>query len=117
MPNSQANEFRSATAFCAFGVILLGIVFLTPDAGRTSHHSFFAVAIDSVWGRLFDWAAAWCSVKIILLSAAILLVIGAVGNGLMNRWNGLLGLALLATMIFPVMLGLFGIYELVKALL
>src|SRR5579864_3125974 len=73
----QNSDLTSAARFFWVGVFLLLAVFLLPDSSRMEHSSFFALAQHSAWGELFEWAAAWCSAKIILLSLSVLLVLDA----------------------------------------
>ena len=111
----QQKEFISATKFVLLGVILFGAVLLIPDAGRVEHRSFFSVAEDSLWGRPFEWPAAWCSVKIIVLSISALLVLEAMLTLAMHAQQQIACMALLVLAIFPVLLGFFGFYQFVKA--
>ena len=114
---SQKKDLWHATKLCATAFILLVVVFVTPDAGQMNHKSFFAVAMRSPWSRFFDWAASWCSVKIIVLSVAVLLAFEAVGGLLLTRKQETAALAVLALYAFSILLLLFGFYELVKAML
>ena len=106
-----------ATRFFALGVFLLLIVLLVPDAGRVEHRSFFAVARDSAWDQLFDWAAAWCSTKIILLSLSAFLILDAFLSLMIQSEHQTACILVLILAIFPVLLGFFGLYELAKAVL
>ena len=99
------------------GGCVLATVFLAPDAGHEHHRSFLAVALDSLWSRFADWPAAWCSMKILLLGTGVLLVLDAAGNLAIRLRMEFLGLGLLCLGIVPVLLLIFGSYELVKALL
>lgn len=113
----QDRQLADAAKFFWIGTFLLLVVFLTPDAGRMEHRSFFAVARSSPWSQLFDWPAAWCSVKIILLSLSVFFVLDAFLS-LMIRTEHQIACGLLFIMaIVPVLLGVFGFYELAKAVL
>ena len=107
------NAFR----LCLIGGCVLAFVFLTPDAGRQAHQSFFAVAHQSLWSHFADWAAAWCSVKIVLFGIAVLLMVDALGTLTIRMKNEVLGVGLLCLGVFPVLLTMFGCFELIKALL
>ena|SRR5215469_6921650 len=113
----EDRRLTDATKFFWVGVFLLLVVFFVPDAGRIGHRSFFAVARSSAWGQLFDWAAAWCSAKIILLSLGVFLVLDAFLSLMIRTENQIACLLLFILAILPVLLGLFGFYELAKALL
>lgn len=112
---AQQKDFISATKFLLLGVILLGAILLIPDAGRVEHRSFFSVAEDSLWGRLFEWSAAWCSLKIIVLSISALLILEAMLTLAMHARHQIACMALLVLAVFPVLLGFFGFYQFVKA--
>lgn len=113
----QNRELTGAAKFFWVGVLLLLFVLLVPDAGRVNHRSFFAVAQSSPWSQFFDWAAAWCSAKIILLSLSMLLVLDAFLSLMIRTEHQIACVLLLLLAIVPVLLGVFGFYELAKALL
>ena len=108
------NEaFRNVMA----GVFLLAIVFLIPDAGHAVGKSFFKIAFDSSWRNLGDWAAAWCSLKILLLSGGVVFFIRALGDWMEALEKEALATVASFAIVLP-FLGLpFGLYELLKALL
>ena len=72
-----ANVNSRVAIYMLVGFSLVGIVFITPDAG---HHvgDFLNIARSSPWNRFFDLAAAWCSLKIILLGAGLFLLIESI---------------------------------------
>jgi len=113
----QNRDLTGAPKFFWVGIFLLLVVFLAPDAGRLDHRSFFAVAQSSPWSQLFDWAAAWCSVKIILLSLSLFLVLDAFLSLLIRMEHQIACVLLFSFAIVPVVLGVFGLYELIKAVL
>lgn len=96
---------------------LMAVVFLTPNADSTGHESFFAAASQCTWGRFWDWTAAWCSVKIILLSVAAMMILEAITDLCIRHQNYIAELTLLTLAFFPMLLFLFGTCELIKALL
>jgi len=102
---------------CLIGGCVLAIVFLTPDAGHHAHKSIFAVAYASLWSRFADWAAAWCSLKIVLLGIGALILVDAMANLAIRKRFETLGVCLLCMDVLPLLLCMFGCYELVKALL
>jgi hypothetical protein len=112
---ARPRDFIGAAKLLLLGVILLGVVLLIPDAGRVEHRSFFSVAQDSLWGHLFEWAAAWCSVKIIVLSISALLILDAMLSLAMDAQHQIACMTLLILAIFPLALGCFGFYQFVKA--
>ena len=101
----------------ATGVYLLTIVVLSPHAHSWEGGSFFKVAHESPWDRWWDWAAAWCSVKIILLSLGVLLLVRALGTWLKILDRELVGNAILRLSAAPCLGLALGSYYLVKALL
>ena len=111
----QERELTDATRFFSLGVFLLLMVVLVPDAGQMVHKSFFAVAKDSSWNQPLDWAAMWCSVKIILLSISIFFVLDALLSLLVRAEQQAACVVVFVLAIVPVLLGFFGVYELMKA--
>jgi hypothetical protein len=99
------------------GLLLMAAVLLSPDALYWEGQTFFEVARSSPWERWWDWLAAWCSIKIILLSLGATFVIAAVGLWLrVVRWRTL-GTVVLLLGALPLAGLWMGAYYLVKALL
>jgi hypothetical protein len=112
----NGRRSRRILLWYAAGFYLLVIVFLSPHAGYWEGKSFFKVAQASPWDRWWDWAAAWCSVKLILLSLGVFSLMAALGTWLkgLNRklWaKAMLGLSAVPSLGFGL-----GAYYLVKAL-
>lgn len=103
--------------FLSLSLLLLGAVFFLPDAGQQQRGSFFIVALQSPWSRPFDWDAVWCSAKIIGLSLSGLLIIDGFLKVALRVGSQIVCRTLFVLTVFPFSLGLFGFYELVKALL
>lgn len=53
------------------GGYLLTLVLITPHEGSSQGESFLEGAKHSAWNTLGNWAAAWCSLKIILFSIGV----------------------------------------------
>ena len=105
------------TKLFLLAALLLGAIFLVPDAGQLQHKSFLSVAWDSPWTQPLDWSAVWCSTKIVVLSACVFLVLEAVLSVMMRTGHPTACMALLVLSIVPASLGCFGFYELIKAFL
>ena len=114
---NRLQTHQTALFLYAIGFCLLAVVLLAPDAGHVSGRSFFKMAAESPWDRWWDWAAAWCSVKIILLSlgAGSLLSALAILLKLLHQES----LARAVLMLTAVFLSVFclGAFLLVKAVL
>ena len=95
---------------------MLVISFLIPDAGQ-HRGAFLAVATYSSWQRPFEWAAAWCSVKIILLAILLFLSIDAFTNICIRLKYYKLAFLLYCTESISILGLLVGVYYLLKALL
>jgi hypothetical protein len=78
MAKVQAESRGYIALLYGLGLLLLAVVFLSPDAGRADGQSFFAIAKASPWEKWGDWPAAWCSVKICLLSLGVFLILAAI---------------------------------------
>jgi hypothetical protein len=110
------NSREGWTTLCTvlLGGGLVALVFLSPDTGHAAHKSFFSVAYQAHWSRHSNLAAAWCSVKIILLGLGVFLIVDALGNLAIRVQQEVLGMVVLFLGIVPVWLCVFGSYELVK---
>jgi hypothetical protein len=86
MKNAQAKLTEVGLVSLA-GLILLGIVFFAPNGNGEPATAFYQAAFNTTWRDLWEWPAAWCSVKIILLSVSLFLLIDSFGTLLlvMNR--------------------------------
>ena len=99
------------------GFCLLVLVFFAPDAAHRHNGSFFRIAIASSWHRMFDLPAAWCSLKIILLSIGLFMVIESLGTILVRLKHQDLALAVFSMQTLALAAFLIGDYYLIKALL
>jgi hypothetical protein len=114
----QARETLREIVLVSFtGLILLAIVFLVPDGSGNPAHAFFETARQSTWRNLFDWPAAWCSVKLILFSASLFLLIDSFGTLLLVLNRRRLAGKVFILITVPFMGFFVGGYYLVKALL
>jgi hypothetical protein len=113
----EQKELKQISFFCIAGLLLLVVVFFAPDTTNRPGLGFFKTAKMSTWHALFDWPAAWCSVKIILLSIGLFLVIDAIGSLLALIRFKSLALSVFLLHIVPAAGILFGSYYLLKALL
>lgn len=116
-PNPNSILGRQVLLLYAIGFYLLAVAFLAPHAGDVDGSSFFMIAMGSPWDRWWDWAAAWCSVKIILLSLGLASLMAALGMMLKISRLESLGNAILWCSFGPAMGFWLGAYYLVKALL
>ncbi len=108
------REWWISLRLVLLGAGLVAFVFLAPDAGHPAHKSFFSVAYEAHWSRHTNWAALWCSAKIVLLGLGIFLILDAIGNLAIRLRQEMLGMSVLCLGIVPVWLCLFGSYEVVK---
>ena len=113
----ERHIFRQVGLLCLIGFSLFAIVFFSPDAGQNQHTSFIKVASASSWGELGDFAAAWCSLKIILLSVGLFLFIESAGTLLAVMRRRHLALTVFLLQAVPLLGFVSGSYCFVKALL
>jgi len=113
----QVKDLWESMRLVAIGILLLAVIFIVPDVGATEHKSIFAVAMQSHWGQHLDWESAWCSVKIILLGLAALAFVKAVLGLLLDRDFKGSDMAVFISAILPLLVGFFGVYGLIKAIL
>jgi hypothetical protein len=98
------------------GICLIGISFFAPDAGQHHNGSFFTIATSSAWGRLFELPAAWCSLKIMLSSIGLWLLIESFGTVLVRLKHIRLAVMLFALQVVPGVCFVIGGYYLAKSL-
>ena len=113
---SENKVVRFGNLF-AFGLLLLAIVFLTPNPGANRGTPFFKVALTSAWSQWLDWTAAWCSFKIILLNLAVLSIIAAAAVLLQLIHRDRISERCLLLFLLPLLGMELGAYYLLKALL
>lgn len=113
----EQQTLKQVGLFCLVGIGLLGIAFLTPDAAHTRGTNFFAIARETNWHHPLDWGAAWCSMKIILLSLGFFLIVDSAGTLLMKLEYRLLSVFVFLLHLIPCLGVLAGGYYLFKSLL
>jgi len=111
------NIHSPISIFLLLGLAFIGLAFLAPDVTHNHQGSFFKVAAASLWREPFDFPAAWCSLKIILLSIGLFMLIEAIGSVLALLRLKKLALAVFSTQLLSVAVFLIGNYYLIKALL
>ena len=112
----QREIYRQVGLLSLVGFGLLGFAFFAPNVGGHSG-SFFSVAMQTTWENLLDWPAVWCSLKIILLSVGLFLIIESTGTVLAVKKLKSLVLPVFLMQAVPLLGLLFGGYYLVKSLL
>jgi hypothetical protein len=114
--NRQREICRQAGWLTLAGLLLVAIAFFSPDAGHQPG-AFFSVARQTTWRNLLDFPAAWCSVKIILFSLGLFLLIESAGTFLSVWKFKSLALSVFFLQVLPCLGLLFGGFYLVKSLL
>ena len=118
----MTNENRQRETPCKIcllslaGLGLLGLALMAPNIGG-HQGSFFSVAMQCTWRDLIELPAAWCSVKIILLSAGLFLLIESTGTFLAAKKIKSLVLPVFLMQAVPCLGFLLGGYYLIKSLL
>jgi hypothetical protein len=112
----EKRDLKYPAYFFGMALFLTGFVFLTPYNGFGPGRSILAAAQSSQWFQPGDWIAAWCSLKIMLLSAAVVFLLLCVEETLLFMRRIAAANLLILTLVFP-MAGLaMGFYYLVKAI-
>ena len=114
--NSQRKIYRQISFLSLVGVGLFGFVFFAPDVGGHAG-SFFSVAMQCTWQKLLELPAAWSSLKIILLSVGLFLIIESTGTVLAVKKFKSLVLPVFLMQAVPCLGLLVGGYYLIKSLL
>jgi ABC-type Fe3+ transport system permease subunit len=107
---------RRTFLFFFLGFLLLAVALLTPQGGSLEGRSMYQVAWASPWQHFFDWPAAWCSVKIILLCLGLALVLVYLARLLRNFGRPALAWFILGCSILPGAGLLAGFFLLLKAI-
>ena len=113
----EKRDLKYPAYFFGTALFLSAVVFLTPYNGFGSGPSFLAAAAGSQLFQPGDWVAAWCSFKIMLLSAAIIFLVLCVEETLLFMRRIAMANVLILTLIFPLAGLAMGFYYLVKAIL
>jgi len=117
MTRQHEELSRRAVFFILAALVFLTLVLLAPPDRYMGGRSFVEVASASRWHQWGDWLAAWCSLKIILLSLGVLVLMISL-TILLVLWErvNLARLTMLST-VAPALGVLLGVYFLIKALL
>jgi len=113
----EEKIFKPGSTLFLTGISLVSLAFFGPDAAGHRTGSFFDVATSSSWGKWLEFAAAWCSFKIILLSLGLFLVIESLVVILAASKNNHLSRVVYSLQLLPGFGFLIGGYYLIKALL
>lgn len=112
----QQEIFRQVRLLSLLGIGLFGIVFFAPDA-NPYQGAFFQPALETTWSKLLDFPAVWASIKIILFSIGLFLVIESVGTVLAVLKFKSIAVPVFFLQVAPCLGLLCGGYYLVKSLL
>jgi len=112
----QQQTLRQIGFLTLVGIGLFGIVFLAPDADPRQG-AFFQAALQTTWHDLLDFPAVWSSIKIILFSIGLFLMIESVGTMLAVLRLKSIALPVFFLQIVPCLGLLCGAFYLVKSLL
>lgn len=114
--NRQPKVLRQASLVCLIGIGLLGVVFFGPDADPRQG-AFFQAAMQTTWRHVLDLPAVWSSVKIILFSVGLALLIESAGTMLAMLKLKSLALSVFFLQALPLLGLLCGGFYFVKSLL
>ena len=114
--NRQQEILRNVSLLSLIGVGLFGIVFFAPNADPYQG-TFFQAALETTWRKVLDLPAVWSSLKIILFSIGLFLVIESAGTVLAVLKLRSLAVPVFFLQIVPCLVLLCGSYYLLKSLL
>src|ERR1700704_6397749 len=115
----KLQQYKYALRYLIVGALLFGIAFLIPRIGSDyeKSRSIFEVALSGKWGKLFEWRAMLCSLRIIFLSCGVCLFLTAFEEFMVAYKNKTLTIELLLISIVPWFLAFcLGVFFLIKGL-
>jgi hypothetical protein len=112
----RRTVIRQVSLLSLIGLGLVGIALFAPDAAPHPG-PFFTVATQTTWHKLLDLPAAWASVKIILCSLGLFLVIESTGTVLSALKLKTLALLVFFLQVMPCVGLICGGYYFAKSLL
>ena len=107
---------RKVSVLILIGLGLMCIVFFSPNA-KPGDGAFFQAAFQTSWGHFLNLPAVWSSIKIILFSVGLFLIIESTGTTLAVLKYPSLAVPVYFLQIIPCLGLLCGIYCLIKSLL
>ena len=116
LQNRQMEILRQVFLLSAIGLGLFAIVLFAPDASQ-AQGVFFLPALQTSWSHLLDIPAVWSSVKIILFSVGLFLMIESIGTVLAVFKYKTIALPVFFMQVLPCLGLLSGSYYLLKSLL
>jgi len=115
MKRTELLKFTSILLLA--GISLISLVLLAPNAaGDPAQGCFITIAVAHSWGKVLDPTAAWCSLKLILFSLGLFLVIETLGTILWALQRRNCAWVIYALHIVPCIGVVLGGYCLLKAL-
>jgi hypothetical protein len=108
---------KKITFFFIIGICLMGFAVVTPDPGHHRGLGIVQGARETIYAHPLDWEAAWCSIKIILFSLGLGLLIESLGTFFMRREYTLLGFFVHLMHILPALGLLAGGFYFIKSLI
>jgi len=117
MMATTEKNFLPTFRFLMAGLAVLGLAWFSPLTVDPQGHFFIARAAESSWTHLGDWAATWCSLKVILLGVGGFLLLMAAIELLVACERDALALMCGTLIVLPVFTFFLGCYYLIKALL
>jgi hypothetical protein len=114
--NRQEQILRQAMLVNLIGMGLLGLVFFSPNADPRQG-AFFQAALQTTWRNVLDFPGVWSSIKIILFSVGLGLLLESVGTMLALLKFKSLALSVFFLQVVPVLGLLCGGFYFVKSLL
>lgn len=117
LPQSRHQDtLRKVGLLSLIGLGLLGVVIFSPNANPYSG-AFFQGALETTWRQGLDFPAAWSSVKIMVFSVGLFLLIESAGTVLAVLKFRTIAIPVFFLQVIPFIGILCGAYCLLKSLL
>ena len=117
LPQSRHQDtLRKVGLLSLIGLGLIGVVIFSPNA-NPYHGAFFQGALETTWSQGLDLPAVWSSLKIIIFSVGLFLLIESTGTVLAVLKFRSIAIPIFFLQVIPFLGLLGGAYCLLKSLL
>ena len=119
MHYNERHDFSPSThialLYLLIGLSILIADLFAPDAQYHAPLTFFAIAKSSRWHKYDEWIAAFCSIRIIILSVGTVILLRAIEELLAIFRRDTLAIWVFLSLPAPILGSLVGVYYFLKS--